>query len=336
MIQYLNLFFYDIYPYLCGTVFLVGSWLRYDYGQYTWRASSSQMLDKRGMVLWSNLFHIGILGIFFGHLFGMLTPHWVYSWFLPMSQKQLMAMILGGICGVLTLVGGIGLLMRRLTNPRIRATSTTADILILCILLIQCALGLTTIPFSAQHPDGSEMLKLVGLGAGGGHLPRRRLGASGRCRMDLPRPPGARNDHLSDLPLHPPGSRLERAGGIFHPALPGGTLPALSAGGVYHSSLPVARTRPSRQVRVFIVPGSRLYAGWRLSPYPAYRVLSQAQTSQARASAAPPGKISDTVSVISPGGGCRLTRPTGSSHRLIPRRPAQAQRRRARYQARYL
>lgn len=161
MIQYLNVFFYDIYPYLCGTVFLVGSWLRYDYGQYTWRASSSQMLDKRGMVLWSNLFHIGILGIFFGHLFGMLTPHWVYSWFLPMSQKQLMAMILGGICGVLTLVGGIGLLMRRLTNPRIRATSTTADILILCILLIQCALGLTTIPFSAQHPDGSEMLKLV-------------------------------------------------------------------------------------------------------------------------------------------------------------------------------
>lgn len=102
MIQYLNVFFYDIYPYLCGTVFLVGSWLRYDYGQYTRRASSSQMLDKRGMVLWSNLFHIGILGIFFGHLFGMLTPHWVYSWFLPMSQKQLMAMILGGICGVLT------------------------------------------------------------------------------------------------------------------------------------------------------------------------------------------------------------------------------------------
>jgi nitrate reductase gamma subunit len=148
-------------PYLCGTVFLLGSWLRYDYGQYTWRASSSQMLDKRGMVLWSNLFHIGILGIFFGHLFGMLTPHWVYSWFLPMSQKQQMAMIAGGVCGVLTLVGGAGLLIRRLTNPRIRATSSTADILILCVLLIQCILGLTTIPFSAQHPDGSEMLKLV-------------------------------------------------------------------------------------------------------------------------------------------------------------------------------
>lgn len=100
MIQYLNVFFYDIYPYICATVFFLGSWLRYDYGQYTWRASSSQMLDKRGMVIWSNLFHIGILGIFFGHLFGMLTPHWMYAWFLPVAAKQLMAMVLGGICGV--------------------------------------------------------------------------------------------------------------------------------------------------------------------------------------------------------------------------------------------
>ncbi len=43
-----------------------------------------------------------------------------------------------------------------------QATSSGADILILAILLIQCILGLTTIPFSAQHPDGSEMMKLVG------------------------------------------------------------------------------------------------------------------------------------------------------------------------------
>ena len=118
MIQYLNVFFYDIYPYICATVFFLGSWLRYDYGQYTWRASSSQMLDKRGMVIWSNLFHIGILGIFFGHLFGMLTPHWMYAWFLPVAVKQQMAMVLGGICGVLTLIGGAGLLWRRLTNQR--------------------------------------------------------------------------------------------------------------------------------------------------------------------------------------------------------------------------
>ncbi|MBK4713906.1 MULTISPECIES: respiratory nitrate reductase subunit gamma [Tenebrionibacter/Tenebrionicola group] len=159
--QFLNMFFFDIYPYIAGAVFLVGSWLRYDYGQYSWRASSSQMLDRKGMNLASNLFHFGILGIFVGHFFGMLTPHWMYESFLPMDVKQKLAMIAGGVCGVMTLVGGALLLRRRLTNPRIRATSTTADILVLSLLVLQCLLGLLTIPFSAQHMDGSEMLKLV-------------------------------------------------------------------------------------------------------------------------------------------------------------------------------
>lgn len=160
--QFLNLFFFNIYPYLAGTVFLVGSWLRYDYGQYSWRAGSSQMLDKKGMRLASNLFHIGIIGIFFGHLVGMLTPHWMYQSFLPIATKQLLAMVAGGVFGAMTLIGGGLLLKRRLTNPRVRATSSTGDILIITLLVVQAALGLLTIVFSAQHMDGSEMMKLVG------------------------------------------------------------------------------------------------------------------------------------------------------------------------------
>lgn len=162
MMSWLNTFLFDLYPYLCGTVFLVGSWLRYDYGQYSWRAASSQMLDKEGMTLASNLFHIGILGILFGHLFGLLTPHWVYEPFLSIAAKQKLAMLAGGVCGIMTLTGGGMLLKRRLYNPRIRATSTRADILILSLLLIQACLGLITILFSAQHMDGHEMMKLVG------------------------------------------------------------------------------------------------------------------------------------------------------------------------------
>ncbi|VEB84178.1 respiratory nitrate reductase 1 subunit gamma [Citrobacter koseri] len=162
IMHFLNMFFFDIYPYIAGSVFLIGSWLRYDYGQYTWRAASSQMLDRKGMNLASNLFHFGILGIFAGHFLGMLTPHWMYEAFLPIEVKQKMAMIAGGACGVMTLVGGVLLLKRRLFSPRVRATTTGADILILSLLVIQCALGLLTIPFSAQHMDGSEMMKLVG------------------------------------------------------------------------------------------------------------------------------------------------------------------------------
>lgn len=160
--NFLNTFFFDIYPYIAGAVFIIGSWLRYDYGQYTWRAGSSQMLDKKGMRLASNLFHVGILGIFFGHFVGMLTPHWMYEPFITVAQKQMLAMVAGGACGVMTLIGGGLLLKRRLTNPRVRATSSAGDILIITLLVIQVILGLGTIPFSAQHTDGSEMMKLVG------------------------------------------------------------------------------------------------------------------------------------------------------------------------------
>ncbi|MFW0852013.1 respiratory nitrate reductase subunit gamma [Morganella morganii] len=160
--NFLNTFFFDIYPYIAGAVFIIGSWLRYDYGQYTWRAGSSQMLDKKGMRLASNLFHVGILGIFFGHFVGMLTPHWMYEPFITVAQKQMLAMVAGGACGVMTLIGGGLLLKRRLTNPRVHATSSAGDILIITLLVIQVILGLGTIPFSAQHTDGSEMMKLVG------------------------------------------------------------------------------------------------------------------------------------------------------------------------------
>lgn len=68
----------------------------------TRRAASSQMLDRKGMNLASNLFHIGIPGIFAGHFLGMLTPHWMYESFLPIDVKQKMAMIAGGACGVMT------------------------------------------------------------------------------------------------------------------------------------------------------------------------------------------------------------------------------------------
>lgn len=79
-----------------------------------------------------------------------------------MHIKQLMAMIGGGAAGAMMLIGGAMLLKRRLTNPRVRATSSFGDIMILTLLVVHVCLGLLTIPFSAQHMDGSEMLKLVG------------------------------------------------------------------------------------------------------------------------------------------------------------------------------
>ncbi|MEE1867905.1 MULTISPECIES: respiratory nitrate reductase subunit gamma [Pseudomonas] len=159
--DYLLHLLYGFYPYLVGTVFLLGSLLRYDHGQYSWKTGSSQMLSTKHMRLASNLFHIGILAIFFGHLIGLLTPHWVYAPFLSAGHKQLMAIIFGGVAGVLCVIGGAMLLWRRLFNPRVRASSSVMDNLIIALLLLQATLGLITVFFSLDHLDGGMMLRLA-------------------------------------------------------------------------------------------------------------------------------------------------------------------------------
>ncbi|MCZ2406217.1 MAG: respiratory nitrate reductase subunit gamma [Burkholderiales bacterium] len=161
MTAWLDTLLFGIYPYICLAVFFLGSWIRFDRDQYTWKSDSSQLL-RAGSLRWgNNLFHIGVLTLFFGHFVGMLTPHAVYGHFMSAGAKQLLAMAVGGVAGVLGILGLTLLLHRRLTDPRIRATSKTSDIVLLVLLWVQLALGLATIPLSAQHLDGSMMMKLA-------------------------------------------------------------------------------------------------------------------------------------------------------------------------------
>ena len=144
-------FLFNIYPYICLAIFLMGSLARFDRDQYTWKSDSSQLL-RAGQLRWgSNLFHGGILFLFFGHLFGQLTPHWLYEIFVTASQKQMVAVVAGGVAGVLCFIGLTLLLHRRLFDPRIRLTSHRTDIAILLILWLQLSIGLATLPSSLHH-----------------------------------------------------------------------------------------------------------------------------------------------------------------------------------------
>ena len=156
----LDHFFFGLYPYICLAVFLVGSLIRFDRDQYTWKSDSSQLLRSGSLRAGSNLFHLGVLFLLAGHTVGMLTPHAVYEHFIGAGAKQVMAMVSGGIAGTLAFIGVTILLNRRLSDPRIRATSKPSDIVLLALLWVQLALGLATIPLSAQHLDGSVMLVL--------------------------------------------------------------------------------------------------------------------------------------------------------------------------------
>ncbi|GAB3017371.1 respiratory nitrate reductase subunit gamma [Bowmanella dokdonensis] len=160
--SFINHLLFGVYPYIALAVFVLGSLIRYDREPYSWKTGSSQMLESKQLRKGSFAFHIGILAILAGHFVGLLTPHQVWDVLgISAGTKQVVAMAAGGFFGLICLYGMTILLKRRLTNVRVRATSTRMDITILVLLYAQLILGLLSIPFSLGHLDGSEMLKLM-------------------------------------------------------------------------------------------------------------------------------------------------------------------------------
>jgi nitrate reductase gamma subunit len=167
MANFLNNAIFGWYPYLCLTVFIFGSVIRFDREQYTWRSGSSQLLRRRQLMWGSNLFHVGILVVFAGHFVGLLTPIWIFDAIgISHGFKQIMAIVVGGVAGLVCLVGITLLTHRRLFDARIRRTSSFGDIAILLLLFVQLLLGLSTIIVSLNHLDGHEMVKFMGWAQG--------------------------------------------------------------------------------------------------------------------------------------------------------------------------
>ena len=158
----INFIIFGIIPYAALTILVVGCIARYDRDQYTWKSSSSQLLKRKQLIWGSILFHVGIITIFFGHLVGLFTPVWVLDALgVPYALKQWMAVIIGGPAGIAALIGASLLMHRRLTEPRIRATSSWMDITIMALIWLQLAIGLLTITQTLQHMDGSEMVRFM-------------------------------------------------------------------------------------------------------------------------------------------------------------------------------
>lgn len=157
----IELILFVIYPYLALAICIFACIMRYDRDPYSWKADSSQIMSKKGTRLANNLFHIGILGIFFGHLVGLLTPHWLYAPLISAPQKQMLAIVLGGIAGACVMAGLILIIRRRWGNPRLAKNSRFADKAIVILLLTQVSLGMLSIVYSLGHLDGAVMLRLA-------------------------------------------------------------------------------------------------------------------------------------------------------------------------------
>lgn len=160
--DFLHQFLFGIYPYIALAIFLLGSLVRFDREQYTWKSESTQLLHRGQLRLGSILFHIGIIGLFFGHAVGLLTPVVVWDTLgITHGTKQLFAMVAGGVMGLLCLAGIVILLLRRLSNERLRHATTFKDKVVLLWILVTLLLGLSSIYVSASHMDGHTMVTLM-------------------------------------------------------------------------------------------------------------------------------------------------------------------------------
>lgn len=160
--NYLHQFVFGIYPYLALVIFLLGSLIRFDREQYTWKSDSSQLLHRGSLRAGNILFHVGIIGLLLGHAAGLLTPVWVWDALgVSHTLKQAVAMAAGGVMGGLCLVGILILLVRRFSNERLRAVTTFKDKIVMLWILATLLLGLSSIVASASHMDGYMMVQLM-------------------------------------------------------------------------------------------------------------------------------------------------------------------------------
>jgi nitrate reductase gamma subunit len=136
----LNTFLFVAFPYVAVAVFAAGIVYRYRKTGFTVSSLSSQFLEARKLFWGSVPFHFGLLVVFLGHLVAFLLPDAVLAW-----NRQPMRLIVlemtGFIFGLSVLVGLVALVLRRITDSRVRRVTTRMDIAIELLLLAQVVLG---------------------------------------------------------------------------------------------------------------------------------------------------------------------------------------------------
>lgn len=117
-----------IFPYICLAVFVVGHVWRYRYDQFGWTTRSSQMYESRLLRIGSPLFHFGLLFVLGGHLLGLVIPkNWTEAIGISQSAYHFMAVSIGAIAGICTVVGMLMLIWRRRITPAVFSATTAMD-----------------------------------------------------------------------------------------------------------------------------------------------------------------------------------------------------------------
>ena len=132
-----------VYPYVCLVVFAAGHVWRYRYDKFGWTTRSSQLYESRLLRWASPLFHFGILAVFLGHVMGLGIPKsWTEAVGMSEGLYHLLAISIGAVAGVGTVVGMALLVYRRRTTGPVFSATTRMDKAMYLALGVVIALGM--------------------------------------------------------------------------------------------------------------------------------------------------------------------------------------------------
>jgi nitrate reductase gamma subunit len=155
----MNELLFVVFPYMCLTVFVVGHVWRYRYDKFGWTTRSSQLYENRLLRIGSPLFHFGIIGVFFGHVVGLGIPKpWTAAVGVSEGMYHFVAVSVGSLAGVATVVGMAILIYRRRTTGPVFSATTRMDKVMYLFLAAVILLGLwnTVVSNILGHYDYRE------------------------------------------------------------------------------------------------------------------------------------------------------------------------------------
>ncbi|MDM5189123.1 respiratory nitrate reductase subunit gamma [Bacillus sp. DX4.1] len=135
-------FWWVIFPYISGTILVLGSIYRFVFRRMTWYAPSTEIFEKKWLRLGSVSFHFGILFAFVGHVMGVLIPKGVYDALgVADHTYHFLAIVGGGFAGLMVLFGLIVMIIRKISFPKVRVHTTFGDYFVIVMLIIIAGLG---------------------------------------------------------------------------------------------------------------------------------------------------------------------------------------------------
>ncbi len=133
--------YFVVFPYFAAVLAVGVGIYRYVTNRFSYSSMSSQFLENRALFWGSVPWHYGIVIILLAHLVASLFPG---SWAAlhRSAPGMLVIELAGGSLGMLTLLGVVVLIVRRIVDAKVRSVTTVMDWILLVDLLLQVAAGL--------------------------------------------------------------------------------------------------------------------------------------------------------------------------------------------------